>query len=62
MASKFYFNRQYEDAARAYVFLADACNVKGNLARFPKCSSVVDQSNQKISQMANGFDFYGKHH
>ncbi|CAL5226956.1 g9841 [Coccomyxa viridis] len=26
MASRYYFNRQYEDAARAYVFLRDACD------------------------------------
>ena len=59
-ASRYYFNRQYEDAARAYLFLADACNVTANLARMPTCASVVSQSSQKISQITKGFDFHGK--
>ena len=61
MASRYFFNRQYEDAARAYLFLADACNVTANLARIPTCATVVSQSSQKISQMFKGFDFYGEH-
>ena len=59
VASRYYFNRQYEDAARAYLFLTNACNTTANLVRFPSCETLVNQSSNKISQMAKGFDFYG---
>ena len=58
-ANKAYFNQRYQDAAAAYVFLSDVCNVTANMERLPKCASLIILATQKLSQMSKGFDFYG---
>jgi len=58
-ANKAYFNQRYQDAAAAYVFLSDVCNVTANMERLPKCASLNILATQKLSQMSKGFDFYG---
>lgn len=58
-ANTAYFNQRYQDAAEAYVFLVDVCNVTANMERLPKCASLSTLATQKLSQMSKGFDFYG---